>query len=141
MQKSSLFFFSVIAIFALPTIVSAKYGNYNGIEVGYAARSFAHFGNQWYSQGSIQTSEVVEQIGSTYWSTVEFCNTAYNYKSFYDFNGRIQEDDDADLYGFFVYRYGCSKGQTNRLRTYIRFYVQTFPWDGAEFPDTHKIKW
>ncbi len=77
------------AVLILGFATTAYAANYHGIKVSYFAWSEAHYGNLWLSYGYIHTSQVVDQIGTTYWSTIEYCGGHPNYASFYSFNGSI----------------------------------------------------
>ena len=115
--------------------------NYHGISVNYFAMSLAHYGNAWLSFGHIGTSEVVDQIGSTFWSVLEYCGSTPNYSSYYSFNGAIYYRNDLHNRSFFRNLYNACGSQENKFRTYIQFYVQDSPYSGQEWLDTDWATW
>ena len=131
-----------MVVLAVPTVtVFARGAWYHGIHIAYQAGSIAHFGRWWLSTGDILAAQNVDQIGSTFWSTVEKCGDDFNWASFYSFNGHINYNSDSYSNDFFRGRYGCDGNQVNRFRTYIRFYVQDYPYSGKEYVDTDWATW
>ena len=126
---------------AMAFVTVAYAANYHGIHVNYYALSYDHFGNLWLSYGHIDTSQDVDQIGTNYWSVLEYCNGKPVQASWYSFNGSLEYNYDTYTRSFFRYHYGCSGNATNKFRTYIQFEVQDWPYSAEQWPDTDWATW
>ncbi len=144
MQKKTLHgLLAMVLLGIIPTLtVLASGGWYHGIHIHYTAGAFAHFSDYWLSTGDITAGQSVNQIGSTFWSTVETCAGQFYWPSYYSFNGRIRYNTNRDSYDFFRRRaHGCKSTEVNKMRTYIRFYIQHYPYAGQEYVDIDWATW
>lgn len=143
-KKQGIFLLGLL-VFALvfAPVANAATANYHGITVTYSASGTGHFGNLWYSSGGIATSVAVDQIGRTYWSTLEYCGSTPIQSSFWQSNATIVlPNNDHYNTGTFIDHYGgCQPGAANKLRTYFHLYVQDYPYAGTEYKPTDWETW
>lgn len=140
-KKRYFIILTMIMISALVFTIPAYADYYHSIYVDYIAYSSSGYGGQWLSYGNIETSQTVDQIGTTFWSTLEYCDGGEIWDSYYSFNGSLNPQNSSYTNDFFRPHYGCGVGEENEFRTYIQFYVQDYPYDGEEWPDVGWATW
>lgn len=140
-KQHRLIFPLVVLILVLVFATTVYAADYHGINVNYFASSYAHYGSLWLSHGHIDTSQYVDQIGTTFWSTLEYCGSNPIWASYYSFNGSINYQNYTYTRSFFRSHYDSCGNQANKFRTYIQFYVQDSPYAGQEWPDVDWATW
>ncbi len=134
---------SLVLAFVFATTAYAGAAWYHGIYVTYYAWGQGHYGTKWYSAGGIDAGQNVDQIGRTYWSTLEYCGNDPIQSSFWQSNATItlSQNDHYATGRFIAHHGGCDPGKANRLRTYFHLYVQDAPYAGKEYKPTHYAYW